>query len=94
MDNALKRVIRISITTPTEIISAETGTWNIENQMAKKQLMYYHKIKTSTDKGNQIYTTATDPKIPWKIQVENTMKATNISEKEILPDRNPKPKGL
>ncbi len=62
MDNALKIMLRSPITTPTEIILAETGTWDIENQMVNKQLIYYHKIKTLTDKGCQIYKTATDPK--------------------------------
>jgi hypothetical protein len=30
--------------------------------MAKKQIMYYHKIKTATDKGSVLYKTATDQK--------------------------------
>ncbi len=36
LDNALKRIIITPITTPTELITAETGIWDIENQMAKK----------------------------------------------------------
>ncbi len=41
--------------------------------------MYYHKIKTATDKGSVLYKTATDPKNPWKIQVENTMMSIKMT---------------
>ena len=44
MDNVIKRIIRAPITTPSEIVIAETGIWDIETQIAKKQITYYHKI--------------------------------------------------
>ena len=39
------------ISTPSEIIIAETGIWDIETQMAKKQITYYHTIRTTSDPG-------------------------------------------
>ena len=60
MDNAIKRIIRAPITTPSEIIIAETGIWDIETQVAKKQITYYHKIRTTSDPGSQLYNNTMD----------------------------------
>ena len=47
LNNALKRILRAPITTPTEIITAETGIWDMETQISKKQIMQYYIIKSN-----------------------------------------------
>ena len=47
LNNTLKRILRAPITTPTEIITAETGIWDMETQIAKKQIMHYYRIKSN-----------------------------------------------
>ena len=37
----IKRILKAPMTTPSEIITAETGIWDIETQVAKKQITYY-----------------------------------------------------
>ena len=73
MDNVIKWIIRA----PSEIIIAEIGIWNIETQMAKKQITYYHKIQTSSDQGSQLYKKTMDKTNPWGKQVEKTLQTTN-----------------
>ena len=69
MDNSIKRIFRAPITTPSEIIIAETGIWDIETQMAKKQITYYHKIRTTSDPGSQLYNNTMAPTNTWMKQV-------------------------
>ena len=64
MDNCTKRILRTPITTPSEIIAAETGIWDIEIQVAKKQISYYHKIRTIENPDSQLYKSAMEPKNP------------------------------
>ena len=61
LNNTLKRIIRAPITTPAEIIIAETGIWDAETQIARKQIMYYHKVKTQEKGNSTTRKTATDP---------------------------------
>ena len=35
--NPIQRILKAQMTTPSEIITAETGIWDIETQVAKKQ---------------------------------------------------------
>ena len=84
MDNVIKRIIRAPITTPSEIVTAETGIWDIETQIAKKQITYYHKIRTTSDPGSQLYKNTMNSINPWRKQVEKTMQATNIDGEELL----------
>ena len=46
-DNLLKRILKTPITTPSEILTAETGIWDIETQIMKKQILYYRTIITT-----------------------------------------------
>ena len=44
LDNIIKRIIKPPTTTPSELTTAETGIWDIETQVMKTQIMYYHTI--------------------------------------------------
>ena len=84
LENAIKRIIRAPITTPSEIITAETGIWDIETQIAKKQILYYHKIRTTVNPNSLIAITITDPQNPWRKHLEKTLHDTNIPIEEVL----------
>ena len=64
LNNALKRILRAPITTPTEIITAETGIWDMETQISKKQIMQYYRIKSNEAPDSTTRKLATDPKNP------------------------------
>ena len=53
--NPIKRILKAPMTTPTEIITAETGIWDIETQVAKKQITYYHRIRTTKNPETQVF---------------------------------------
>ena len=76
LDNCIKRILRTPITTPSEIITAETGIWDIETQVAKKQISYYHKILTIENPESQLYKSAMEPKNPWRKKVERNHQRT------------------
>ena len=88
MDNCTKRILRTPITTPPEIIAAETGIWDIEIQVAKKQISYYHKIRTIENPDSQLYKSAMESKNPWRKNVERTIQELNIEIDELLSKRN------
>ena len=83
LNNILKN-IRAPITTAAEIIIAETGIWDAETQIARKQKMYYHKIKTKEKENGTTRTIETDPLNPWLKQMETIFAATGIDPEEIL----------
>ena len=64
--NPIKRILKAPMTTPSEIIIAETGIWDIETQVAKKQITYYHIIRTTKNPETQVFKTTMDPKNPWR----------------------------
>ena len=80
----MKRILKTPITTPSEILTAETGIWDIETQIMKKQILYYRTIMTQKNKDTTIYKVATDAKNPWKKRVENTLRLTDINEVDLL----------
>ena len=82
LDNVLKRIIKTPRTTPTEIISAETGIWSIKLQMWKKQIMYLHKI-VSQRKDSTIYRIMTNKNNPWLSKVEEALKECGITMETI-----------
>ena len=84
LNNVLKRILRTPITTPAEIVIAETGIWDIEPQIMKKQLICYHKIKTKGQEENLTNKIALDPKNPWKKIIENTLKKINVNNIDLL----------
>jgi len=84
LDNLLKRILKTPITTPSEILTAETGIWDIETQIMKKQILYYRTIMTTKNKDTTIYKVATDAKNPWKKRVENTLRLTDINEVDLI----------
>ena len=84
LDNCIKRILRTPITTPSEIITAETGIWDIETQVAKKQISYYHKILPIEHPESQLYKSAMEPKNPWRKNVERTIKELNIQIDDLL----------
>ena len=92
MNNAIKRILRAQMTTPSEIITAETGIWDIETQVAKKQIIYYHRIRTTKNPESQIFKTITDPKNPWRKRVEHSMRESKIDEEEIMEKKQPEAK--
>ena len=83
LDNYTTRILRTPITTPSEIIAAETGIWDIEIQVAKKQISYYHKIRTIENPDSQLYKSAMEPKNPWRKNVERTIQELNIEIDEL-----------
>jgi hypothetical protein len=87
-DNLLKRILKTPITTPSEILTAETGIWDIETQIMKKQILYYRTIITTKNKDTTIYKVATDANNPWKKRVENTIRITGINEEDLIT-KNP-----
>ena len=78
LDNCIKRILRTPITTPSEIITAETGIWDIETQVAKKQIL------TIENPESQLYKSAMEPKNPWRKKVERTIKELNIQLDDLL----------
>ena len=80
--------IRTPIRTPSELITAETGIWDIETQVAKKQISYYHKIRTIENPESQLYKSAMEPKNPWRKNVERTIKELNIQIDELQTKKN------
>ena len=90
--NPIKRILKAPMTTPSEIITAETGIWDIETQVAKKQITYYHRIRTTKNPETQVFKTIMDPKNPWRNRVENTMRDTEIDEEELLTKKQPQAK--
>jgi hypothetical protein len=91
LNNTLKRILRIPTTTPSEIITAETGVWDIETQMDKKQIMYYHKIRNNVNPDSTTGKIANDPHNPWMKRVEKTLKKRNhkrrTATKNICPSK-------
>jgi hypothetical protein len=93
LNNTLKRILRIPTTTPSEIITAETGVWDIETQMDKKQIMYYHKIRNNVNPDITTGNIANDPHNPWMKRVEKTLKKPK-SQKNCYKKHMPKQKKL
>ena len=84
LNNALKHILRAPITTPTEIITAETGIWDMETQISKKQIMQYYRIKSNEAPDSTTRKLATDSKNPWLKSVEATMASIEINTEELL----------
>ena len=84
LNNTLRRIIKAPISTPTEILTAETGVWDVETQMDKKQVLYYHKLRNEKDKTSTLAMLTNDPKNPWLKRVEKTIQKTEISKRELL----------
>jgi len=84
MDNVLRRIMKTPVTTPTEIIQAETGIMDIESIRAQKQILYYHRIMNT--KGNDTLKMLLNTgKNPWKILLytnkHRSRKATRNEQK-------------
>jgi phage FluMu protein Com/uncharacterized protein YggT (Ycf19 family) len=83
MDNVLRRIMKTPVTTPTEIIQAETGIMDIESIRAQKQVLYYHRIMNT--KGNDTLKMLLNTgKNPWKILLDTTLARTNIDQEKLL----------
>jgi hypothetical protein len=52
--------------------------------MAIKQLIYYHKIKTTCDKKSTISKTISDQLNPWKKQLNKTLSKAEINHEALL----------
>ena len=50
----------------------------------KKQLIYYHKIKTKRQEENLTNKIALDPKNPWKKKIENTLLKISVNNIDLL----------
>ncbi len=83
LDNILKRIIKTPTTTPTEIITAETGIWDIETLIAKQQIMYYHKICTEPNQNTNLTKVVKVPTNKWRKRVMDTLDLINLKEEEI-----------
>ena len=60
----------------------------METQMAKKQITYYHQIRTTSNPGIQLYNNIMDPTNPWTKQVEKTMQATSADVEELMEKKH------
>jgi hypothetical protein len=68
LQNILKRILKLPVTTPKEIIIAETNIWDIETYLLRKQLTYYHRVKTQINR------------MQYKQRMDETNKPSNGKE--------------
>ena len=90
LDNIIKRIMKTPTTTPSELTTSETGIWDIETQVMRTQIMYYHKIVNTRPKESTLYKVTTDPDNPWKKKITNTLMKINITETEFLEKKKTK----
>ena len=83
LDNTVKRILNIPITTPTENIILETGIWNIESIIARKQLNYYYKIIKETDRSTNLYKICTDPDSPWNKNIQQKLQKYDMQTADL-----------
>ena len=79
LDGVLKRILKTPITTPSEILTAETGIQDIETIWRKKQISYYHKIMT-TKEDNTLKQLLSAQRNPWKKSLVIALQETGIDE--------------
>ena len=81
-NTALKRILRVPVTTPSAILRSEVGVRSIENQIIYKKLMYYKRLISLVD---NITTKILDEqsKLPghtWLSETKQIMEILNIKE--------------
>ena len=84
MDGVLKRILKTPPTTPSEIITAETGIMDIDTTWKKKQIIYYHRIMTSTRSSNTLKQLLTAPRNPWKKILDKAIAETGVDVDQLL----------
>ena len=85
MDGVLKRILKTPPTTPSEIITAETGIMDIYTTWKKTQIIYYHRIMTSTrSSSNTLKQFLTAPRTPWKKILDKKIAETGVDEDQLL----------
>ena len=84
MDGVLKRILKTPPTTPSEIITAETGIMDIDTTWKKKQIIYYHRIMTSTRSSNALKQLLTAPRNPWKKILDKAIAETGVDVDQLL----------
>ena len=78
LDNILKRILMLPITTPREIIYAETGLWDIEHTITRNKINLYKRIrKKGTDLMKR---TIEHSNKQWKKQIQHIMEHLQIDE--------------
>ena len=68
------------------------GHRKLETQVAKKQIICYHRIRNTKKRETQVFKTIMDLKNPWRNRVENTMWDIEIDEEELLTKKQPQAK--
>jgi hypothetical protein len=82
MDNIINNILKTPKSTPSELITAETGIWDIETQTMNKQVIYLHKILTKTNSPN-LTKIITNPNNPWFKQIEKMLKTIKITKEQL-----------
>ena len=83
IDNILKRILKVPKTTPSDILIIETGIKDIETRFAKKQISYYHKIKTGNPETN-LLNISTNEKNQWNKHIQKVIQKFKINHDELL----------
>jgi hypothetical protein len=83
LHQAIKRILKTPTTTPRECITMETGIWDIEKHVIKKQIMYYHKIRFNKQANNPATETLMHHDNPWNKQVNKYLNQLNIKETDL-----------
>jgi hypothetical protein len=84
LQNILKRILKLPVTTPKEIVIAETNIWDIETYLLKKQLTYYHRIRKQNNRNKMVEAVTGNVKNAWMKQIRQAMEKTNIQETYLL----------
>ena len=84
LQNILKRILKLPVTTPKEIIIAETNIWDIETYLLKKQLTYYHRIKTQINRNQMVEAVTCNENNAWMKLISQAMEKSKIQETYLL----------
>ena len=83
LDNILKRSLHTPRTTPSTIISIETGITDVETAYNQKQIMYYYNLCNNQNK-QQLKTILLKDTNQWLKHIKTTMEKIAIDENKFL----------
>ncbi len=84
LQNILKIILKLPVTRPKEIIIAETNIWDIETYLLRKQLTYYHRVKTQINRNQMVEAVTCNISNAWMKQISQAMEKSNIQETYLL----------
>ncbi len=83
LQNILKRILMSPISTPNVLINAETGIWDIETHIMKKQIAYYHRAMTENKVNGATRLITRAETNPWVKQVKKMMEKARLQEETL-----------